>query len=521
MNNIFNNQQNYKKFYDRNRPEKYYSISDQVLKRIPTQPSKLGELYSNPMIIIKKQHSTYFVQDLDNKKIYQISLFAICYIMNTRNPSQTISKLQAKHKKESIYATLLSPYQSPYTYQIYFINQSTSSRDLDYLIDVVQTSTDFILDTESVFKSNVPALIRKYFLQSTRLQPPLLLVEIQHLPHHSIILFSQLKKLFYFMFNTKSHFYSWGQLTNELRSFSSCPLFTFPLRVVTHDLQGQFKSWFNNWITSYDSTSINESITTDDVVIVNAPTYDPHLLLPTSIMNKKKFNSHESWSLQDAILYIFGLHLSKRETLRQWAIGLDINLPTCDRSFSVNYRQKLINYACLDCVSVAHINLFMHQSELPLDLTFVQEQIMSGEYFVPTKQNVASTIFQIDDDSSSSSFEQLDEQVVAVHVPNDRHQSMPLITSMDSPHLLSESLLELPPDEAITNFNSHSVECFPHKRSTDAKRRKNQKSSLRHRRNRYHHEIIRPANMKITSIKQLLHGFKQLYEQIIPADMLV
>ncbi|CAF1164741.1 unnamed protein product [Rotaria magnacalcarata] len=72
MNNIFNNQQNYKKFYDRNRPEKYYSISDQVLKRIPTQPSKLGELYSNPMIIIKKQHSTYFVQDLDNKKIYQV-----------------------------------------------------------------------------------------------------------------------------------------------------------------------------------------------------------------------------------------------------------------------------------------------------------------------------------------------------------------------------------------------------------------------------------------------------------------
>ncbi|CAF4261615.1 unnamed protein product [Rotaria magnacalcarata] len=83
---------------------------------------------------------------------------------------------------------------------------------------------------------------------------------------------------------------------------------------------------------------------------------------------------------------------------------------------------------------------------------------------------------------------------------------MPLITSMDSPHLLSESLPELPPDEAITNLNSHSVECFPHKRSTNAKRRKNQKSSLRHRRNRYHYDIIRPANMKITSIKQLLRS---------------
>ncbi|CAF1564863.1 unnamed protein product [Rotaria magnacalcarata] len=256
-----------------------------------------------------------------------------------------------------------------------------------------------------------------------------------------------------------------------------------PSRVITHDLQSQFKTWFNTWITSYDSTSINESITTDDVVIINAPTYDPHLLLPTSLMNKKKFNSHESWSLQHAVLYTFGLHLSKRETLRQSAIGLDINLPTCDRSFSINYRQKLINYACLDCVSVAHINLFMHQSELPLDLTFVKEQIITGEYFVSTKPNVASYIFQIDDDSSSSSFEQIDAQVMVVHVPNDRHQSMPLITSMDSQHLVSASPLELLPDEAITNLNSQSVECSPHKRSNNAKRRKNQKSSLRHRRN--------------------------------------
>ncbi|CAF1250195.1 unnamed protein product, partial [Rotaria magnacalcarata] len=126
VNNIFNNQKNYKKFYDHNRPEKYYSIGDHVLKRIPTQPSK----------------------DLDNKKIYQVH----------------VSQLP-----------LFSPYQSPYTYQINFINQSTSSQDLDYLIDVVQTSTDFIIDTESAFKSFDPVLIQIYSLQSTRIQPSLLL----------------------------------------------------------------------------------------------------------------------------------------------------------------------------------------------------------------------------------------------------------------------------------------------------------------------------------------------------------
>ena len=151
---------------------------------------------------------------------------------------------------------------------------------------------------------------------------------------------------------------------------------------MTYNTEGQFKSWFNELIKNYYSSS-DYHINTDfnDVVIIDASVYDPTLILPTQLMNDKKVCSSKSWSLQDAILYTFGQYLSKHETLRGWSIGLDSTLSTCNTSFSSNYRKKLINYACFDCVSARHINLIMQQSTISLDIYYVnQEQQTSGEY---------------------------------------------------------------------------------------------------------------------------------------------
>ncbi|CAF3997487.1 unnamed protein product [Rotaria sp. Silwood1] len=43
-----------------------------VLKRIPTNSSKLSALYSNPMKIVKHDHPTYWVQDPNDDKIIQV-----------------------------------------------------------------------------------------------------------------------------------------------------------------------------------------------------------------------------------------------------------------------------------------------------------------------------------------------------------------------------------------------------------------------------------------------------------------
>ena len=56
----------YKEKYIKNRRATHYNIDNHVLKRLTTFPSKLSALYSDPMIVIKEQHPTYFVQYLND-----------------------------------------------------------------------------------------------------------------------------------------------------------------------------------------------------------------------------------------------------------------------------------------------------------------------------------------------------------------------------------------------------------------------------------------------------------------------
>ncbi|CAF1426814.1 unnamed protein product [Rotaria sp. Silwood1] len=71
-NNIIKGQQSYKQYYDRNRPNLVYHVGDQVLKQLTTQHTKLGELYSDPMIVVKSKHPTYWIQDPKNHQTHQV-----------------------------------------------------------------------------------------------------------------------------------------------------------------------------------------------------------------------------------------------------------------------------------------------------------------------------------------------------------------------------------------------------------------------------------------------------------------
>ncbi|CAF1670242.1 unnamed protein product [Rotaria sp. Silwood1] len=429
--------------------------------------------------------------------------------MPTKKSLKNRRRFEHKNEKELTYEELFPPYEPLYKYCIYFINEVTSEEEINYLITIAQTTTHFVIDTECNCTSKTPALIQIYFVTSLDIASPLLLVEIDFLPHYSSSLFLKFKELFDYIFSLRSILYSWGFISDELNRFLPCKLFSLPIRT-----------------TNYNTQDVN------DIVIINAPAYDPTLILPTQLMNDKKFSSGETWSLQDAVVYTFGQYLSKRETLRRWSIGLDVKLPTRDTSFSSNYRKKLINYACLDCVSVAHIHLIMQQSKIPLDTNYIhQEPQTSGEYILSNNLTVLSDMFQLSDDSSSSS-EEYHTELVAVHVPNERHQSPSHIIQMDYQQETEAPAL-VPPTVPRS-----------HKRSSIAKKKRNQKTSRRHRANRYNYEIIRPANMKITSIKKLLRenhikytnihvvhsvlyigvksdGHKRLYEQLLPSHMFV
>ncbi|CAF1338141.1 unnamed protein product, partial [Rotaria sordida] len=57
----------------------------------------------------------------------------------------------------------------------------------------------------------------------------------------------------------------------------------------------------------------------------------------------------------------------------------------------------------------------------------------------------------------------------------------------------------------------HNIKSKFKKRSTAARKRRNIKSSHRHRRNRYKFEIIRPVNTTITNVKKILRSYAVPY----------
>ncbi|CAF1046771.1 unnamed protein product [Rotaria sordida] len=82
--NIKQQQQIYKRYFDHNRPDIYYSTGDQVIKRISINRSKLAMLYSNAMTVIKEMHPNYLIQDPTEKKIYQVHVSQLRSISSDR-----------------------------------------------------------------------------------------------------------------------------------------------------------------------------------------------------------------------------------------------------------------------------------------------------------------------------------------------------------------------------------------------------------------------------------------------------
>ncbi|CAF5001972.1 unnamed protein product [Rotaria sp. Silwood1] len=220
--------------------------------------------------------------------------------------------------KELTYESSLPPYEPVHKYRIYFLHELTSLEDSNHLINLSQHRKCFAIDTESNYGSNDPALIQILYIQPHDVESPMLLVEVQFLPAISSFTFIKIQQLFQSIFRNDSHLFTWSDIRRELHPFTIYDIFSMPLYSYFHHVQGQFKSWFNQWIKKYYSLPadhIDKDL--NDIIIIDAPTHDPTLLLPTQLMNNKKFYSGETWSLQDAVVYTFGQYLSKRETLRR------------------------------------------------------------------------------------------------------------------------------------------------------------------------------------------------------------
>ncbi|CAF4972867.1 unnamed protein product [Rotaria sp. Silwood1] len=493
------------------------------------------------------------------------------------NPSVT-DRINKKDEKECRYEQLFSPYHPSKSYVLYFINSLTTEAELKMLCNVIKGATDFIFDTESDIRSYTPALIQVLIVQEDPEPSLVLLIETTHLPDISSNRFREIQNLFYHLFRIGTNLYSWGPLVDELERFQIYQLFSISIPSNVFNVQRIFTGWFNEHINMKPDDN-NNTTDYDDSIVINAPQFDPELFLPPTMMNHLKIINNQLWSLQDAIAYIFYQYLSKRETLRSWAIGLDKRLPSRDKNYSLNYRKRLIKYASYDCLSLMEIILFMYENYLsnhPVNDLHIQSL---GEYFsyLNTKFITSSSLVKtrqvyeilIDDESEDSmtvhdlnerhpiSFEHQtsydvnpnqqtleqdfdiyqQQQEIEFYVPHDQHLTTDQYVNDHESYSEPNSPQELnhyhqqndyyqaveidhhvQENNLIVISNSLRKPKSKRKRSRVAQQRRNHQSNIRRRRHRYKFEVIRPLNTTITHVKQILHSYAVPYINVNPVQ---
>ena len=293
----------------------------------------------------------------------------------------------------------------------------------------------------------------------------------------------------------------------------------------------------------------------------------PELFLPLTMMNRLKILKNQLWSFQDAIVYVFYEYLSKREKLRSCSIDLDKRLPSRNNNYSSNYRKCLIQYASYDCLSLMELIMFVHENYLcrrsvnDLSIQFRREysSYLSTKFisFSLAERRSVCDILLSDESDDSMAVHDLDEchqlsldvqrnqqhrninhYCQAFELEYDINQSRPAfeqfyknnhclttgqeltnyqsINQANSPNYInnhsyqpnSHQDLAMNDDSQLSSLNANclSLQSKRKPRSTAAHKCRNQKSSLRHGKNRYRFELIRPVNTTITNVKRLLHA---------------
>ncbi|CAF4366153.1 unnamed protein product [Rotaria socialis] len=200
-------------------------------------------------------------------------------------------------------------------------NYPTSEETLNQISQTVTTSFNFTLDTESMQtrqRKNKPVLIQIQALLSNNFSI-ILIFEMCHLPREHTTTFYLIKNLLTTIFNSSKPIYIWGE-RDELTPFAIYNLFseTQLLLAKFQNLQDTFKEQWQQHVPHLISTISSSDPTSE--------------CLCEQCIGK---NSHELWSLQDAVNpQLFQSNLKEQQQ---------------------QDRQKLSIYAASDCLSMQHL----------------------------------------------------------------------------------------------------------------------------------------------------------------------
>ncbi|CAF4494387.1 unnamed protein product, partial [Didymodactylos carnosus] len=251
-------------------------------------------------------------------------------IVRRRNSRWNPKKVQINNQYRALYRVFAAP---PHTYSYYYINRTTPIGILDNLIDHAQTTQHFSIDTENDVTTHRPSLIQIQFVYVN--QPSIIiLIETQHLPPESSPLFIKIRYLCSLILTSTNSLYAWGDPIRELQNFLQFNLFNLTNPPIKHNIQSEFKDWFND---RYPSSP------------------------------ERKDEPNDQYSLQHAIKLVFNQWLDKELTLSDWGCGIDEHLATCIPQALVGMdrvrclagereiRKLQTQYAINDCLSLTKL----------------------------------------------------------------------------------------------------------------------------------------------------------------------
>ncbi|CAF1433567.1 unnamed protein product [Rotaria sordida] len=261
------------------------------------------------------------------------------------------SKAQSRHcrnirleEQNHDYRRNYLPFTIPSSYyNIVHVHQFTTNDTISTLINHFESCYRYSIDTESDRFTYDLSLIQVHSIPQ-HLPSFIVLFEINHLPPSDSSLMGKIKLLFSLLFRLGNIIFSWGSMSDELKSAIQMNLFTWPVSALCINLQDEFPGWYRRALPPCEACGSIQSS--------NKAMPSKSRCICTS--NFPYVKSTDKWSLQNAIRYTINRFLDKSSTKKNWSIMLDPNYSP----LSSSERRKRINYAIYDCFAVT----LLHQA---------------------------------------------------------------------------------------------------------------------------------------------------------------
>ncbi|CAF3733446.1 unnamed protein product [Rotaria sordida] len=305
-----------------------------------------------------------------------------------------------------------------------------------------------------------------------------ILVELAHLPPIHSLIHLQIKQLFKLIFKFRNNIYSWEQLRKEI----------YPTIV------------YQCWELSH--CEICSLSNRRNVIINNINSGGQMSLFSKCTCHKSSpYRPNEPWTLQQALIYTYGMFIDKSITVNEWAMELDPMYST----LSTSKRNKMIDYAIYDCFATTCL-------------------IRPVTLYWTFQQNI--------NDANND-----DEITVNQSLPLNNNESLYEAISDDD----NEPNPALPANDNDLRVNNHDMvddvsdyeqqqqsltkKCQLHSRtrSAEARKRQNRKRNLYFRMQHYRYFITRPFYYRFTMklVRHILAEYNIYYTYVKPVDYLL